>query len=51
MAVVNGAQGDDAKILSNKTEVGLAFVEAGLNDTAKAKNAMSGVSADYGTLD
>jgi len=51
LAVINGAlapTGDpnDAAILSNKTEVGLAFADAGLNDVALAKEVMAGVGAD-----
>ncbi len=46
IAIVNGATGDDAVILDNKAEVGLAFADAGLNDVEKAKSVMSGVTAD-----
>ncbi len=45
LAVMNGAQGDDATILDNKTDVGLAFADEGLSDVADAKEIMSGVDA------
>jgi len=45
-AVINGAQGDDAVILENKAEVGIAFADAGLNDMNKAKEVMSGITAN-----
>jgi len=45
LAVMNGAQGDDATILENKTDVGLAFADEGLSDVADAKEIMSGVDA------
>ncbi len=44
-AVINGALGDDAVILSNKTEVGLSFADAGLSDVQQAKDIMSNVNA------
>ncbi len=50
IAIVNGAQGDDAKILDNKTEVGLYFAEQGLNDHDKAVDIMSGITADSGSV-
>ncbi len=46
LAVINGALGDDAVILENKKEVGLAFANAGLNDVEDAINVMSKVTAD-----
>ncbi len=46
MTVINGALGDDAVILNNKTDVGLYFAEEGLNDATKAKSVMQGVTAD-----
>ena len=44
-AVINGALGDDAKILANKTAVGLAFAQQGLQDLAQAEAVMEGVDA------
>ncbi len=44
LAIVNGAKGDDATLLANKTEVGLKFVESGSNDVAKAKSIMSKIT-------
>ena len=44
-AVINGALGDDAVILSNKTEVGLYFSSKGLNDTKDAKSVIKGVTS------
>ena len=50
-AVINGAKdtqefGLDATMLSNKTKVGLYFVEQNLTDTTKAKEVMSIVKSD-----
>jgi hypothetical protein len=55
LAVINGAQnteefGNDATILSNKTIVGLAFANAGLNDLADAAEIMLGVTDDESTV-
>lgn len=49
LAIINGAQdteefGNDATILTNKTAVGLAFSNAGLNNTDNAKNIMLGIT-------
>lgn len=51
LAVINGALSptgsvDDATILKHKMDVGLEFVDAGLNDTQKAKAVMEGVTKD-----
>jgi len=49
LAIVNGAQnsdaGQDQTILDNKTEVGLYFADAGLNDVTQATDVMSDVDA------
>lgn len=54
LALVNGAQdsadGLDRSIMSNKTTVGLAFANAGLNDTALATSIMSGITASADTV-
>ena len=50
LAVVNGALGDDATILDNKTEVGLAFAQKGLNDTTLATSVISEVTASSDTV-
>jgi len=50
LAVINGALGDDAKILSNKTKVGLAFVKAGRDDIDEAKEIMLSITADATTV-
>ncbi|MBT5826497.1 MAG: DUF4214 domain-containing protein [Gammaproteobacteria bacterium] len=55
LAVINGAQntqeyGNDATILENKTIVGLAFADAGLNDVTEATEIMSGITDDYATV-
>lgn len=49
LAVINGAQdteefGNDATILKNKTAVGLAFSNAGFDDTNSAKNIMLSIT-------
>ncbi len=46
LAVINGALGDDAVILDHKMEVGLYFVEKGLNNIDLAKRVIVGVTAD-----
>jgi len=54
LAVINGAQdsndGKDKTTLTNKTEVGLYFVDANLSDTDTAKEIMSNVSSDYDSV-
>lgn len=50
-AVKNGAQGDDAVILSNKAEVALYFAAAGLNDTTFASTVMNGVDATQASVE
>jgi hypothetical protein len=55
LAIINGAQdtqefGNDATILKNKTTVGLAFANAGLNDVTSAKEIMLGVTANESTV-
>ncbi len=50
LAVINGALGDDAKILENKTTVGLAFAEAGLNDAEDAECVLKCVTEDDATV-
>ncbi len=46
LTVINGALGNDAKILKNKTEVGLAFARDGKNDIREAYEIMKGVTAN-----
>jgi uncharacterized protein YkwD len=46
LAVMNGAQGDDAEILNNKKEVGLAFADTGSDDIQVAKDVMANITAD-----
>ncbi len=50
LAVVNGATGDDASILDNKTQVGLKFVEDGLEDTTLAKDVMQDITSNKQTM-
>ncbi|MDD2266027.1 DUF4214 domain-containing protein [Sulfuricurvum sp.] len=45
LAVTNGALGSDATILTNKTTIGLAFANAGLNDPTFAHTVMANVDA------
>ncbi len=45
LAIINGALGDDAIILRNKTIVGLAFADAGMNDVDDAREIMNDVDA------
>lgn len=51
LAVMNGAQGDDAVILQNKEEVGEYFAQKGLNDTDLAKDVMKNITADYASVE
>ena len=55
IALINGARADtgdpkDKATLENKTEVGIAFADAGLNDVEKAKSVMSEVTFDDSTV-
>ncbi len=50
LAVTNGAHGEDATILDNKTEVGLKFVEYGLEDASVAKSVMQNVTSSQQTM-
>jgi hypothetical protein len=50
LAVINGALGDDVKILSNKTEVGLAFVRAGRDDVVQAHDVIAEVTEETPTV-
>lgn len=49
-AIISGALNDDAVILENKTEVGVAFADNGLNDAAKAKQLMSTITHESSTV-
>ena len=51
LAVVNGAIGDDATILDNKTTVGLEFVASGSNNIEMSKNIMRNITANPQTLE
>ncbi len=51
LAIINGAQGDDAKILANKTKVGLAFERAGKSDVEEARLIMVNITASTDTLE
>ena len=56
LAVMNGAKnteefGPDATILENKKEVGLAYVNAGLNNTVWAKEVMNDVGATESSIE
>jgi len=48
LAAINGAQdsseGNDLSMVANKTEVGLAFANAGLNDITDARNILANVT-------
>jgi hypothetical protein len=50
LAMVNGAQGADQDLLENKTEAGLAFANAGLNDIIEAVSVMQGITDDDTTV-
>jgi hypothetical protein len=51
LAIINGALGDDAVILENKTTVGLAFAEAGMDNYRDAVDIMRGITADPQTVE
>jgi len=51
LAMVNGAQGDDAQLLENKTAVAEEFVAKGLNDVELAKEVLEQVTADPASVD
>lgn len=50
LAVVNGALGDDAQVLQNKTTIGLVFASKGGADVDEAKAVMQNVTADPQTV-
>jgi|GEM_PF-5230291 len=55
IALINGAHAptgnqSDATILDNKTEVGLYYVDANLNDVETAYSIMNEISSDYSTV-
>ncbi len=55
IALINGAKAEtgdpkDSKTLTNKTEVGLKFADAGLNDVDLAKSIMKDVTNDDATV-
>jgi S-layer protein len=49
-AMKNGAIGDDATLIANKTAVAQAFADAGLNDVALAASVLAGVTTDTATV-
>lgn len=46
LAVINGALGDDAILLQNKTEIGLEFYKKKLDDVALAHSVLENVTVD-----
>ncbi|MEA3492537.1 MAG: DUF1566 domain-containing protein [Campylobacterota bacterium] len=50
LAVINGAQGDDAVILRNKTMIGVAFADAGFDDASDAECVLIGITADLSSV-
>ena len=46
LATINGAQGDDASIMANKTTAGLAFAQSGQNDLDDAEAIIDPITAD-----
>ncbi|MEA3490774.1 MAG: DUF4214 domain-containing protein [Campylobacterota bacterium] len=50
LAIANGALGSDNDMLENKTEVGIYFADAGINDQGRALAIMTGVTSDYTTV-
>jgi len=50
LAVINGALGDDAKVLANKLTVGLKFVQSNRDDVDEAKEIMILITADTSTV-
>ncbi len=51
LAIINGALGDDAIMLKNKTIVGLAFTDAGLNDVDDTREIMKDVDATDASIE
>jgi len=50
LAAINGALGEDATLLENRTEAGLYFAQKGLDDMELAKSIMAIVSADSSSV-
>ncbi len=51
LSVVRGAQGEDADILSNKTEIGLAFADAGLDNYFNSIDIMADIDGTQQSVD
>jgi hypothetical protein len=50
LTIINGALGDDKKILANKTKVGLAFSEDGKDNLEEANSILDNITADLATV-
>jgi len=50
LAVINGALGNDAKILENKATIGVHFASSGYKSGSFAKSIMYGISSDEDSL-
>jgi len=50
LALIDGAKDNDKKLLQNKTEVGLSFIEAGRNDAIEAHLIMLDITADKNSV-
>ena len=50
LTVINGALGDDATLLNNKTKVGLYFIKQKLNNISLAKDILKGVNRETATI-
>jgi len=51
LTVINGAQGDDATILENKTTVGLAYADAQCSDEDLAKKVLADITASSQSME
>ncbi len=51
LSAINGALGDDAEILNNKTTVGLAFAKANRDDAEEATEILLDITKDKDTVD
>ncbi len=50
LTIINGALGNDKKLLDNKTVVGLAFAKDGRDDIDEAHKVLSGITYDEDTV-
>lgn len=51
LATINGATGDDATLMANKTEVGLAYAQTASQDIQTAQDIIANITTDNSTVE